>query len=86
MVTNVIASSLSWLEGFIGNYAFPIVCCVAMGYYIYKTNENYRSDLDTVSQRHKEEMASVINAINNNTLIMQKLCDKLGEEVNLNDV
>lgn len=50
----------------IGSYAFPIVMCIA---FFWK--------LDKDSAQHKEEMAKMSEAINNNTLTMQKLIDKL---------
>lgn len=50
----------------ISTLGFPIVVSVAM---FWKMNEQ---DKD-----HKEEMAKVTEAINNNTLTIQKLIDKL---------
>lgn len=50
----------------IGSYAFPIVMCIA---FFWK--------LDKDSEAHKEEMDKMSEAINNNTLTMQKLIDKL---------
>lgn len=53
----------------IGNYGFPIVCCGAMFWYMIKK--------DT---QHKEESGNMRKAIENNTLVIQKLVDNLKKE------
>ena len=50
----------------ISTLGFPIVMCGAMFCYMLKEKD-----------AHKEEMNSVTEALNNNTLILQKLCDRL---------
>lgn len=50
----------------ISTLGFPIVMCGAMFRYMLKEKD-----------AHKEEMNSVTEALNNNTLILQKLCDRL---------
>ena len=50
----------------ISTLGFPIVMCGAMFWYMLKEKDS-----------HKEEMNSVTEALNNNTLILQKLCDRL---------
>jgi hypothetical protein len=59
----------------IGQYAFPIVACVVMGWYVKYIQDNYRQDIANISSRHKEEMANVTEALNNNTQAIQKLTD-----------
>lgn len=44
---------------------FPIVMCCAMAWYV-----KYSAD------SHKAEMKEVTNALNNNTIALQKLCDR----------
>lgn len=53
----------------IGNYGFPIVCCGAMFWYMIK------KDI-----QHKEESENMRKAIENNTLVIQQLVDKLKKE------
>ena len=56
---------------------FPIVCCCAMMWYVkYQTDKN-REDIAKLNEQHNKEMSEVTQAINNNTLALQKLCDKL---------
>lgn len=57
---------------------FPIVCCGAMMYYVKYTTDKHREEIETLNTQHKEEMKEVTNAVNNNTLALQKLCDKMG--------
>ena len=59
----------------IGQYAFPIVACVLMGWYVKYIQDNYRKDINEISARHKLEMDNVTEALKNNTLAIQKLTD-----------
>lgn len=53
----------------ISSLGFPIVCCGALFWKMVKTDE-----------QHKEEMDKVTEALNNNTIALTKLSDKLGGE------
>lgn len=59
----------------IGQYAFPIVACVVMGWYVKYIQDNYRKDISDISTRHKEEIDKVTQALNNNTMAIQRLTD-----------
>lgn len=50
----------------IGSLGFPIVCCIALFWYLTKT-----------ANLHKEEMTKMSEAINNNTNVMNQLISKL---------
>lgn len=52
----------------IGSLGFPIVMC----FYMMKQNREMDKD-------HKEEVAQLREAVENNTLMMQKIFDKLEE-------
>ena len=59
---------------------FPIVCCVAMGWYVkYSTDQN-KEEVAKLNEQHKHEMSEVTQAINNNTIALQKLCDLMKTE------
>lgn len=51
----------------ISTVGFPIVMCLLFMYYIKYVND-----------QHKDEINKLSESINNNTLVMQKLLDKLG--------
>ena len=54
----------------ISTVGFPIAACVAL---FWQTNE--------MQKNNKEEMDGVKEALNNNTLVVQKLVDKLSDIV-----
>ena len=58
----------------ISTVGFPIAACVAL---FWQSTETQKS--------HKEEMDGVKEALNNNTLVVQKLVDKLAEIVGRED-
>lgn len=62
----------------IGSVGFPIVACCAMAYFFSKVNNHYREDIKELSSQHKAEMDLMTQAINNNTLVLQRLTDTLG--------
>ena len=64
----------------IGTVGFPIVACCAMAYFFALTNKNYRDDLKEQNMLHKKETKNLVNAINNNSMVIQRLIDKLDKE------
>lgn len=61
----------------IGTLGFPIVCAVAMGWYVKYVTDKNREDIATLNEQHQQEMKEVTAALNNNTLALQKLSDLL---------
>ena len=68
--------TLDWLNA-VKDVGFNIVCLMAMAYYIYITDEKNRKERIEESQRHQEETKSLQEAINNNTIVMNKLLDRM---------
>lgn len=64
----------------IGSLGFPIVACIGMAWFFSKANDNYRNDIKESNQLHKQEMDTMTEAINNNTLVLNRLIDKLDKE------
>lgn len=64
----------------IGSLGFPIVACCAMAYFFAKVNDNYRNDIKELQKGHTEEMAKMTEAVNNNTLVIQKLIERMGKD------
>ena len=54
--------SIEVIQGLIGTLGFPIACVIAMFFMWNKERED-----------HKSEMVNMTNALNNNTLALQKL-------------
>ena len=59
---------------------FPIVACIAMAWFFMKINDNYRSDIKELQASQRDETKALVDAVNNNTLAIQKLVDKLDKE------
>ena len=63
---------VSNLTAIVGTLGFPIVMCLMFFKYIRQMTE-----------QHKQEVKELSEAVNNNTLVMQQLIDKL--EANLSE-
>ena len=59
---------------------FPIVAAVGCGYFVKWQYEQNQKQVEDMRKEHKEEVANMTKAIENNTLILTKLCDKLDKE------
>lgn len=55
--------------GLINNTVFPIAMCVMLCWYIKDQGE-----------KHRDESAKFTEALNKNTQVLQRLCDKIGVE------
>lgn len=72
----------------IGTYGFPVVACIAMGWYVKYMIDQYRSDISRINEEHKKEMDSITEALNNNTMVLTRLCtmiEKKNGKVELDD-
>ena len=65
---------ISGIVQVVGSLGFPIACCIYMFWY----NSKRDSDEKEEREMHKQEVSELKDAISNNTLVMQKLIDKLG--------
>lgn len=64
----------------VGTLGFPIVCAMAMAWYVKYITDRNREDIDKLNEQHQQEMKEVTVALNNNTLALQKLSDVIGNE------
>ncbi len=62
-----------------GEYFFPIVACVLLGWYVKYKDDKNREDLKDIISQHKEESEKFAEALNKNTMVLQELTLKLGE-------
>ena len=71
---------MDWAQ-LISTLGFPIVCCVAMAIYVTKITQQNREDTKELNKQHTEEMLEfkedIKEALNNNTIALNKLCEKL---------
>lgn len=62
---------------------FPIVMCLVMAWYIKTINESHRKEIENINALHKNETDKFTEAINNNTLALQKICDRIDGDNNV---
>ena len=62
----------------ISTVGFPITMCGAMGWFVVDQTNKNREEVFKLNKQHEEEMNTVIEAINNNTLALKELSVKLG--------
>lgn len=62
----------------ISTVGFPIVCFLMCGWYVKYREDKNDEKLDKLNTMHDDESRQMIAALNNNTLALQKLTDKLG--------
>lgn len=68
----------------IQSVGFPIVMCGLMAWYVKYITDKNRGQITAEREAHKEEMNEVVKAINNNTIVIERLIAKLeagGENV-----
>lgn len=68
----------------VGTLGFPIVMCVVLCYYIKLMTDKFQQQIEKISEQrleeqkeHKEEILKLSEIINNNTLAIQELSDRL---------
>lgn len=56
---------------------FPIVMCGLMAWYVKYITDKNREQMAAEREAHKTEMNEVVKAINNNTVVMEKIMVKI---------
>lgn len=57
----------------LGNYAFPIVCCIGMAYFVKYMYDQTNQRVDKLNEEHKNEVNTLSDVIKNNTLAIEKM-------------
>lgn len=71
----------------INQVGFPITVCIAAAWYINHTNNQHREDIKNLTEQHIKEMTEITTALNNNTVALTKLTDKLdGGKTDASDI
>lgn len=66
---------------FITRVGFPIAMCVVMGVEMRNMRQEFTQLLSTIVINHKAETDKLSEALNNNTLAIQKLTDYISSDV-----
>lgn len=73
----------TWAQ-LISSLGFPIVACICMALYVKEQTKNNREDVKELNAQHSKEMNAfkdeIKEALNNNTIALTKLCEKLERE------
>lgn len=69
---------MDWIQ-LISSLGFPIIACCACGWFIKYLTESHASEIRRLNEQHDTEVKELVNAINNNTIALNKLCERLGE-------
>ena len=59
---------------------FPIACCIGLFILLWKMNKTHKEEVSEMKDAFYQQSKETIQAINNNTLAIQKLTDKLDKE------
>lgn len=68
---------LTGLSEVISTVGFPIVCFLLCGWYVKYREDKNDEKVEKLNNQHDTESKQMIEAINNNTLALQKLAEKL---------
>ena len=69
---------LTGISEIISTVGFPIVCFIMCGWYVKYREDRNDEKIDKLNTMHDDESKQMESALNNNTLALQKLTDKLG--------
>ena len=75
----------------IAQLGFPVAAAIAVGWYVVQLNKQHREDMTELNKSHRDEIAEITKdnankmeklteAINNNTLVMTRIYERLGVE------
>lgn len=72
---------INGIVAIISSVGFPIVACIGLGWYVKYQTDNNNKEVGEMRREHQEEIAKVTDALNNNTLALQKLCDRIDGKI-----
>lgn len=72
------------ITSLVTSVGFPIAMCLIMGYWIKTTHDDHREDIQKLQENHTKETSAMTDALNNNTLALQQLIDRKGDNNNVN--
>ena len=61
----------------VNSLGFPIFCCIGLGWWIMTITKNFNEQLEQTRNDHKEEIKALKDSLDNNTIALTKLLDRL---------
>ena len=66
----------------INTVGFPVAMCIFLCWYIKDSTEKNREEIKKINDEHREEVKEITKALENNTLALTKLCERMENENN----
>lgn len=66
----------------VSTVGFPIVACLGLGWYVKYTTDQNNAEVKEMRVEYQTQIDKVTEALNNNTLALQRLCDKFDNNIN----
>lgn len=63
----------------VSNLGFPIAMCLGACFFIKYLFDTFTKQQEEMRKEHREEVSKLQTSLDNNTLALQKLIDKIGE-------
>jgi hypothetical protein len=57
---------------------FPIACCIFLGWYLKTQTDQYRADVQAITEKYEKAIDKFSKSIDKNTLVLTSLENKLG--------
>lgn len=61
----------------VSSLGFPIAMVLILMYYIKYTIDKFNDQIYIINDKHQNEISSIIEALNNNTIVLTKLTERL---------
>lgn len=71
---------LSTITDAIGLIGFPAVVCIIIMVFVKYMFDKYDEQIRNLTAQHREEMSEVTKAVENNTIALTKLLERLGND------
>lgn len=64
----------------VGSLGFPICACIGMGWYVKHQTDLYSQQIKEIRDEQNKQIDSIKEALNNNTMAIQRLVDRIDKE------
>lgn len=64
----------------VSTLGFPIAMCIGACFFIKYLFDTFTKQQEEMRKEHREEVSKLQTSLDNNTLALQKLIDKIGED------
>lgn len=61
----------------INTVGFPSAMCIFLCWYVKDSSEKNREEIKKINDEHREEVKEITRALENNTIALTRLCEKM---------